>query len=137
MRVQAEDRAREQLADELVHRMRGEALLRQAAEQAAAAREAQRHTASRGTSGTELLVAQAWIERAQRRQQDAALALDRRETEVAARREALVAAARERQSIDRLAERRRSEHERAWAQRSQGELDEIALTMHRRGSAVS
>ena len=137
MRVQAEQQAREQLANELSHRMRGEALLRQAAELAAAARETHRITASRGASGTELLAAQAWIERAHRHQHDAALDLDRRDTEVAARRQALVHAARERQSIDKLAERRRSEHDRAWAHRSQGELDEIALAMHRRGSAVA
>ena len=136
MRVQAEDRARQDLANELIHRVRGEAMLRQAADRADAARETHRHTASRGASGTELLAAQAWIERVHRQQQDAALDLDRRDTEVAARRQALVHAARERQSIDKLAERRRSEHDRAWAHRSQGELDEIALAMHRRGSAV-
>ena len=111
-------------------------MLRQAADRAAAARDTHRSTASRGASGSELLAAHAWIERAHRHQQDAALDLDRRDTEVAARRQALVHAARERQSIDKLAERRRGEHERAWAHRSQGELDEIALAMHRRGSAV-
>ena len=137
MRVRAEEQAREQLVNELNHRMRGEAMLRRAAEQVAAARETHRSTASRSASGSELLAAQAWIERAHRHQQDAALDLDRRDTEVAARREALVHASRERQSIDKLAERRRSEHDRAWAHRSQGELDEIALAMHRRGSAVS
>ena len=136
MRVQAEEQAREQLAAELAHRVRGEALLRAVAEQAVAARDTQRLTAARGASGTELLAAQAWIERAHRRQHDAALALDRRDTEVAARRHALVHAARERQSIDKLAERRRREHDRDWARRSQGELDEIALAMHRRGSVV-
>lgn len=137
MRVRAEEQAREKLADELNHRMRGEAMLRRAVEQAAAARETHRSTATRGTSGSELLAAQAWTERAHRHQQEAALDLDRRDTEVAARREALVHAARERQSIDKLAERRRSEHDRAWAHRSQGELDEIGLAMHRRGIAVA
>ena len=136
MRVQAEDRAREELANELALRMRGEALLREAAERAAGARETSRTTAQRGASGTELLAAQAWIERAHRSQQAAALDLDRRDTEVSARREALVHAARQRQSIDKLADRRRSEHDNAWARRAQGELDEIALAMHRRGSAV-
>jgi flagellar FliJ protein len=136
MRARAEEHASEQLANELALRIRGEVMLRQAAERASAARETHRSTASRGASGSELLAAQAWIERAHRHQQDAALDLDRRDTEVAARRAALLHAARERQSIDKLAERRRGEHERAWAQRSQGELDEIALAMHRRGSAV-
>ena len=137
MRVKAEEQAREELSSELSHRMRGEAMLRRAAEQAAAARETHRSTASRGASGSELLAAQAWIERAHRQQQDAALDLDRRDTEVAARQEALVHASRERQSIDKLAERRRDEHDRAWAHRSQGELDEMALAMHRRRSVVS
>jgi len=135
VRKQAEARAREELANELAQRMRGESLLRQAAAAAAAARETGRRTAQRA-SGRELIAAQTWIERSERRQHDAALELDRRDAEVAARRETLTRAARERQSIDKLAERRRSEHDRAWARRSQGELDEIALAMHRRGTAV-
>jgi flagellar FliJ protein len=134
LRTQAEDRAREELANELSLRVRGEALLRQAAAAAATARETSRSTARGGASGTELLAAQAWIERSHRHQQDAALDLDRRDAEVAARRDALMHAARERKSIDKLAERRRTEHDRAWASRSQGELDEIALTMHRRAT---
>lgn len=136
LRTQAEARAREELANELSLRLRGEALLEQASAVASTARETSRSTALRGASGTELLAAQAWIERAHRGQQAAALDLDRRDAEVAARRDALMHAARERQSIDKLAERRRREHDRAWARRSQGELDEIALAMHRRGSAV-
>lgn len=136
VRKQAEARAREELANELAQRLRGDALLKQAASVAAAARETGRCTASRGASGSELMAAHAWIERSHRHQQDAALDLDRRDVEVAARREALMRAARERQSIDKLAERRRSEHDRHWARRSQGELDEIALAMHRRRSGM-
>lgn len=137
LRSQAEDRAREELANELALRLRGESLLREAAERAADARENGRSTALRGATGCELLSAQAWIERAHRGQQQAALDLDRRDAEVAARRAVLVHAARERQSIDKLADRRRRDHEQEWSRRSQGELDEIALSVHRRRSVAS
>lgn len=136
MRVQAEDQAREELSNEIALRLRGETLLRQAAERAVSARETSRSTVRRGASATELLAAHAWVERSHRSERDAELALDRRDAEVSARREALVHASRQRQSIDKLADRRRDEHVNTWARRAQGELDEIALTMHRRGSAV-
>jgi flagellar FliJ protein len=49
----------------------------------------------------------------------------------------LAAAARDRQAIDKLKDRRRSEHEREWARRSQNELDELALAVHRRGASIA
>jgi flagellar FliJ protein len=83
-----------------------------------------------------MLAAQAWIERSERRRLDAALELDRRDEQVSARRQSLLEASRERQAIDKLAERREAEHMREWSRRAQGELDEVALAVHRRGSAV-
>ncbi len=53
--------------------------------------------------------------------------------EVNARRQVLAAAARDRQAIEKLKERQRSDHDREWARRSQNILDELALTIHRRG----
>ena len=133
LRERAEDQAREQLARELALRLRGEAMLRAAAETVCAARETGRRTAvGRSASGVDLLGAQQWIERAERERREAALELDRRDAEVAARRGALAAASRERQVITRLEERRREEHEREAARMAQIALDEIALAVHRR-----
>jgi flagellar FliJ protein len=134
LRERAEERAREDLAHELRLRLRGEALLRDATHAASAARDAGRGTALRGgASGADLLAAQAYIERAEQSRREASLELDRQDAEVAARRAALAAAARDRQAIDRLKERKRAEHDLEWARRSQVALDEIALAVHRRG----
>lgn len=136
LREQAEDQAREALAHELSLRLRGEAMLRQAQEIAEGARDHGRERAQEGgATATDLLAAQAWIERTERARREAALELDRREAEVAARRQALAGAAREREAIERLKRRQAADHEREWARRSQLALDEIALTVHRRGAA--
>jgi flagellar protein FliJ len=139
LRERAEDAAREDLARELTHRLRGEALLREATEVASDARQAGLGTATRagGASGADLLAAQAWIERSERHRREAALDLDHRDAEVTARREALTHAARERQVIEKLKARRRADHEREWARRAQIDLDEVALGVHRRRSAVA
>jgi flagellar export protein FliJ len=132
LREQAEDSAREELARELALRMRGEAILRRAAAAAAAARDTGRDSAVRGASGADLLAAQHWIEVADRRRREAALDLDRQDAEVDARRAALVEASREREVISRLEARRRDEHQRETARLAQIDLDEVALTVHRR-----
>ena len=132
LREQAEDSAREELARELALRVRGEAILRQAAAASAAARATGRDSAARGASGADLLAAQQWIEVADRRRREAALDLDRQDAEVDARRSALVEASREREVIARLESRRREEHRREVERRAQIDLDEVALTVHRR-----
>jgi flagellar FliJ protein len=137
LREQAEDSAREELARELALRIRGEALLRQAAAAATAARDTGRDSAVRGASGADLLAAQQWIEVADRRRREAALDLDRQDAEVDARRRALTEAARERETIDRLKQRQKASHEREVARREQIVLDEVALTMHRRGKVAA
>src|SRR3712207_2541548 len=72
LRERAEESAREELARELSHRVRGEALLREATHAVSAARDAGRDTVLRtGASGTDLLAAQAWMERAERHRVDA------------------------------------------------------------------
>jgi flagellar biosynthesis chaperone FliJ len=75
LRERAEDQAREELGRTLTHRVRGEALVRQAAD------------------------------------------------------------AREREAIERLERRRRADHEAEMGRRAQAALDEVALTVHRRGTA--
>ena len=87
LRERTEERAREDLARELTHRVRGEAMLREATMIATSARESGLGTTMRpGSSGADLLAAQAWIERSERNRREAALELDRRDAEVSARR---------------------------------------------------
>jgi flagellar FliJ protein len=112
--------------------MRGEAMLAEATQAASAAAQTGRKTVSASSSGTDLLAAQAFIERAERTRREAALALDRRDVEVAARRVALQAAARDRQVLDKLKQRQHADHEAEWARKAQGALDEVALSVHRR-----
>jgi flagellar FliJ protein len=138
LRERAEEHAREDLARQLALRVRGEALLRQAADAAATARDTGRGTQLRaGATGADLIAAQQWIEQAERGRREAALELDRREAEVSARRAALTEAARERQVISRLEERQRAEHEHEAARVEQIGLDEIALSVHRRGQVAA
>jgi flagellar protein FliJ len=133
LRERAEERAQEDLANELRLRMRGEAMLMAATDAASAAVETARTVTHARPSAGDLIAAQAYIERAQRSRHEAALDLDRRDAEVAARRSALQTAARDRQVMDKLEERQRADHQREWARRAQVDLDEIALGVHRRG----
>ena len=133
LREREEERAQEKLAQELRHRLRGEAMLMAATTAASAAREQGRTASGDRASGMDLIATQAYIERAERTRREAALDLDRRDAEVAARRVALQAAARDRQVMDKLKDRQRADHDREWARRAQGALDEVALSVHRRG----
>ena len=137
LRERAEEQAQEELARGLTHRMRGEALLNDAAAATRAARETTLGTALRGASAMDLIAAQAYVERKERDHQAAALDLSRREAEVEARRVALAAAAREREVIERLERRKRAEHDAECARVAQIELDEIALSVHRRGQVAA
>ena len=137
LRERAEEAAREELARELSHRVRGEALLRQATSAVSAARDTGRDTVLKtGASGADLLAAQAWMERVERRRLDAVADLDQRDAEVARSRAALVEAARDREAIERLKRKRRADHDAEALRRAQIVLDEVALTVHRRGSAA-
>jgi flagellar FliJ protein len=137
LRERAEDTAREELARELSHRVRGEALLRQATSAVSSARDAGRDTVLKaGASGADLLAAQAWMERVERHRLDAVADLDQRDAEVARSRVALTEAAREREVIERLKRKRRADHDAEALRRSQIVLDEVALTVYRRGSAA-
>jgi flagellar FliJ protein len=137
IRERAEQRAREALSAELRVRAEGEAQLNRATEAVGAARETNRCTVGRSrTSATDLIAAQNFLERAERVRVEAALELDRRDAEVAVKRGHLTAAARDRQAIDKLKERRRAEHDALWARRAQNTLDELGLAVHRRGGPV-
>jgi flagellar FliJ protein len=136
LREQTEERRKEELAASLAHRIKGEAMLTAASQNVEVARRTQRETATAAVSGHDLLAAQAYLERVERERESASLALDRTDAEVDARRSLLQAAARERQVLEKLKERKRAEHKAEADRREGAALDEMALTIHRRGRAA-
>jgi flagellar FliJ protein len=137
LREHAEDQAREDLASSLAVRMKGEAMLRAAADDVGTAHDARRTGAAADLSGAELLALQAYLERAERQRESAALELDRREAEVDARRAALAVRSQERQVLEKLKNRRAEDH-RLESERREGVLlDEMAINAHRRMGMAS
>jgi flagellar FliJ protein len=112
-------------------------MLLEATHAATAATQTGRDAVVSRSSGMDLIAAQAYIERAERERREAALDLDRQDAEVEVRRSALQSAARERQVMDKLKERQQADHDAEWARKAQGALDEVALTMHRRGQVAA
>jgi flagellar protein FliJ len=129
VRAHEEDMAREAFAASLSLRARGVALLADAQARAAAAREqAVAETSPR--SGAALISAQAWLERVQRSQEQAAMELDRRSAELEQRRAALTSAGQRRQVLERLKDRKRQAHNLETMRREAVALDEVAMTGH-------
>jgi flagellar FliJ protein len=136
LREHAEDQAREELASSLAVRMKGEAMLRAAADNLSGAHQAHRQSSITELSGADLIALQAYQERAERARESAALELDRREAEVDARRSALTTKSQERQVLERLKERRAADHQREMDRVEGVQLDEMALNAHRRQEAA-
>lgn len=136
LRKQAERAAQESLANSLGRHQDGERSLQDVEATIAAARAASRRTAHEAgglpATGSDLQAVDMYLERLSGRRASAVRYLLEREAEVADRRRSLLAAARERQALDRLRGRRRSEHERAAARAEGEQLDELALAVHRR-----
>ena len=129
VRAHEEDMAREAFAASLSLRARGVALLADAQARAAAARE-QAVAETTPRSGAALISAQAWLERVQRSQEQAALELERRSIELEQRRAALASAGQRRQVLERLKDRKRQAHQVESIRREAVDLDEIALNGH-------
>jgi flagellar protein FliJ len=129
VRAHEEDVAREAFAASLSVRARGVALLADAQQRAAAAREqAVAETSPR--SGADLIAAQAWLERVHRSEEQAALELDRSDVELEQCRGELTTAGQRRQALERLKARQREAHRVKANRREAGVLDEIALNGH-------
>ena len=137
LRERAEERAREALSAELRNRAEGEALLQAATDAMGAARDHGRAVPGGRVSALNFMTAQNFLETTERRRAEAAIELARREAEVGVKRQELAVAARDRQAIDKLKERRKAEHDAEWARRSQNTLDELALAVHRRGGPIA
>ena len=87
------------------------------------------------TSALELMGRQAYLERSERAHRATQEDLHRREQALIQRRRELTDAARDRQALERLKERRRNDHEREQARIEATTLDEIALNGFRRRAA--
>jgi flagellar protein FliJ len=137
IRRQSERGAQEDLAAALGRQAGEEAALGRVDATIAGARESFRAAAGDGDlrPGTELAASHAYLERLAGRRAVAVRDLNSSRDEVGRRRRELEAAARERQALDRLRDRRRAEHERELARGESAQLDELALAGHRRRSA--
>jgi flagellar FliJ protein len=140
LRRQAERGAQEALAASLGRRLDSEHSLREIEATIEGAREAERLSMGDAVerplrSGDDLVAMDAYLERLAGNRAAAVHNLNASEGEVAASRGELLAAARERQALDRLRERRLAEHEREAARAEGAQLDELALAVHRRGRA--
>jgi flagellar FliJ protein len=132
LRESVEDQAKEELAASLSVRMKGEAMLEAASQSHAEAQATRRGATGVAASGDQLVAAQAYLERTEQQRLAAELELGRREAEVDARRTALQSAARERQVLERLKDRRKADHIRELDRREGVLLDEMAIVGHRR-----
>ncbi|HXE44793.1 MAG TPA: flagellar export protein FliJ [Conexibacter sp.] len=136
LRERGEDLAKQELAGALHRQESCAERLRAMGEQVAGAFDAQRAAATGGAaSAADLAAHQAYLERMQQVREASQHDLDRHDAEVGARRDALREAARQRQALERLKERRRADHDRAVARAEGAVLDEIASTQHRRSAS--
>jgi flagellar FliJ protein len=135
LRERSEDAAKEALAGAMHDHHRCEQELHTAAGRIAGARSAQLDAASRPMSATDLIARQAYLERTERAHVARRHDLDRQAVELARVRELLTIAARERQALERLKERRRADHELEMARHEGIVLDEIAINGFRRRAA--
>jgi flagellar FliJ protein len=134
IRRQRERGAQEELAVALGRQAGEEAALGRVDGEIADAREQVRGASGYGEvrSGMDLAASQAYLERLAGRRAVAVRDLNASRDEVGRRRTDLEAAARERQALDRLRDRRRAEHDRDLALAEGAQLDELALAGHRR-----
>lgn len=136
LRERGEELAKQELAGALHRQARCAERLRAMGDEVAGAFATQRAASAGGSSSAaDLLAAQAYLERMEQAHEAGQLDLDRHDAEVGARVDALREAARERQALERLKERRRADHARAVARAEGAALDEIAITQHRRSAS--
>lgn len=133
VRVHAEQAAQEVLAASLTRRSAEQAALAAAENCLANAR----RTATPGgdpasavdgpISGAALIAGQAWVQRLERRCEQAVRASEQAEAQVGTDRVKVLEAARRREALDRLRDRRRAEHTLVAGRAECARLDEIAL----------
>jgi flagellar protein FliJ len=133
LRVDAEDRAKQDLASSLADRIRQQAEVRAADDRLLSSLQLGRDDVALQLSGTMLQARQAWTERLERSRVDAQRALDGADAVVAQRRTAVAEAGRAREALDRLRDKRLAEHKAAAARAEDAVIDEIALRTYMQG----
>lgn len=137
IRQGVEDRAREELAASLTARRESEEVVASSHRRVGGALDVQRRVAAlSGASSAELIAAQAYLERVESERSLAERVLGHHEESVEERRAALADAARDRQAMDRLRERRLADHAVEAGRAAAATLDELALRVHSRRVAA-
>lgn len=130
VRVHAEKAAQETLAQSLMLRGTQLAALAEADATLAAARSSAVPdpvvASAVPVSGASLMARHAWVQRLERRRDQAITACDRAEAQVAGDRAKVLDAARRREALDKLRDRRRAEHALMAGRAEAARLDEIA-----------
>jgi flagellar FliJ protein len=134
LREQREDQAKQQLAKALQRQADGEAQLEQAQADVSAAQATWRGPEEL-LSATTLVQRQAYLERVERKQQQAKDELTRRSADSEQRRRVLTGAAQEHQALERLKQKRIAEQQHEQNLAEQRILDEIAGNQHWRNAA--
>jgi flagellar export protein FliJ len=136
VRERKEKIAQRELAEAISRRSSTVAELRSAEHRAEHARAQQRSAGAGGdVSATDLLAHQVYVERTEAQRYVRARELEQREAEVAQRDADLTTAATEHRMLERLRDRRRSEHDSEDLRRELGALDEIAALRFSRSRA--
>jgi flagellar FliJ protein len=135
LRERREDEAKRELAGAIAEHFRAEEELHAAERRIAHAREAHLDAALTHRSATDLLAHQAYLERTESAREASQIHLSQREDELGESRRALSRAARDRQALERLKERRRTEFMVEAARIESLMLDEIAINNFRRSAA--
>jgi flagellar FliJ protein len=137
IRAHDEEQAKEQFANSLSQRVRGEAMLRAAeATLADAQRPVVPISFDGPVTGDALVARQAWVERLERTRDDAAVTLQGLDAELQRSRTSLTDASRNREVLDQLKRRHREKHQRECERRESAALDEMALNVHVRRRGV-
>ena len=136
LRERDEDAAKQALAGALAERRHSELLVQDAVDTVHRARRAQLDTTAMPVGAEQLRAHQAFLERSEQAHRASRERLGHSEQREQQRRDALTEAARDRQALERLKERRRGDHERELARRESLALDEIALGVFRRREAA-
>lgn len=135
LREQAQRQAQQDLAHQLAERERRAVELSNADRRVGDALSAVTSRPGTAASGRDLIAGQAFVERVERERSAASAGLAAQESRVSAERRRLELAARDREVLERLKQRRLVAHRNETARAEQAALGEIALTAHRRRAA--
>ena len=135
LRERKEDEAKRALAEAMADHFLAEERLRDAELQIEDARAAQLDATAEPRSGGDLVAHQAYLERTESAREVSREVVTRSEARVENQREELTQAARDRQALERLKQRREAEFVREAARAESNLLDEIAIINFRRRAA--